>query len=149
MVMIRLCSPKIVQEIADRLKFSPTHQRIILNDRIKAEQRLEILEANPPKSNSRLHSILKTFRTELIHYMMACAKKDETRKALSLFYTKLRDIKVLIRGEHLITLGVRPGPEFKRIMSSVLKARLDHQVATLENEIDFAKGYIRQNKIVD
>ncbi|ACN15329.1 polyA polymerase family protein (tRNA nucleotidyltransferase) (tRNA CCA-pyrophosphorylase) [Desulforapulum autotrophicum HRM2] len=149
MVMIRLCSPKIVQEIADRLKFSPTHQRIILNDRIKAEQRLEILEANPPKSNSRLHSILKTFRTELILYMMACAKKDETRKALSLFYTKLRDIKVLIRGEHLITLGVRPGPEFKRIMSSVLKARLDHQVATLENEIDFAKGYIRQNKIVD
>lgn len=149
MVMIRLCSPKIVLEIADRLKFSPTHQRIILNERIKAEQRLEILEANPPKSNSRLHSILKPFRTELILYMMACAKKEETRKALSLFYTKLREIKVLIRGDNLITLGVPPGPEFKRIMASVLKARLDHQVTTLENEIDFARGYIRQNKIVD
>ena len=149
MVMIRLCSPKIVQEIGDRLKFSPTHQRIILNERIKAEQRLEILEANPPKSNSRLYCLLKTFRTELILYMMACAKKEETRKALSLFYTKLRDTKVLIRGDHLITLGVPPGPAFKKIMASVLKARLDHQVTTLENEIDFARGYIRQNKIVD
>ncbi len=149
MVMIRQCSPRIVLEIADRLKFSPTHQRIVLKERIKAEQRLDILEAHPPKSNSRLFCILKTFRTELILYMMACARKEETRKALSLFYTKLKHTKVLIRGDHLITLGVPPGPAFKKIMASVLKARLDHQVTTLENEIDFAKGFIRQNKIVD
>ena len=149
MVMIRLCSPRIVREIADRLKFSPTHQRIILKERIKAEQRLHILEANPPKSNSSLYEVLIIFKTEHILYMMATAKKEETRKALSLFYTKLKDIKVMMKGEDLIKLGVTPGPVFKNIMASVLRARLDHKVTTLENEIDFARAYIRQNKIVD
>jgi tRNA nucleotidyltransferase (CCA-adding enzyme) len=81
--------------------------------------------------------------------MMACAKKEETRKALSLFYTKLKDTNILIKGEHLIKLGITPGPSFKKIMASVLKARLELQVTTLEDEIEFAKGFIRQNKIID
>lgn len=149
MAMIRLCSPKTVQEIADRLKLPPSHRRIILQERIKAEQRLKLLETNPPTSDSELYNLLIIFKTELILYMMACAKKEDTRKALSLFYTKLKDTNILIKGEHLIKLGVTPGPSFKKIMASVLKARLELQVTTLEDEIEFAKGFIRQNKIID
>jgi len=142
MIMIRQSNPMVTEEIADRLKLSPNQKKIIINDRIKAEHSLRLLETDPPKSNSSLYGFLSMFRLELILYMMATAKKESTRKTLSFFYTQLRNTKVKLRGEDLIKLGGKPGPGFRKIMLAILNARLDKRVTTLKEEIDFAKTLI-------
>ncbi|MCP4115169.1 MAG: CBS domain-containing protein [Desulfobacteraceae bacterium] len=149
MVMIRQCTPRVVEEITARLRLSPSHKKIIIKDRLKAEQRLHILENDIPGSNSRLYNVLSIFKPELILYMMATAKKEETRKAVSHFYTQLRNTRVQLRGRDLIKIGAKPGPDFRDIMLAVLKARLDNRITTIEDEMEFAKAFIRQNKSVD
>jgi tRNA nucleotidyltransferase (CCA-adding enzyme) len=149
MVMVRQCPPMIMEEIGTRLRLSPSHKKIIIKERLKAEQRLQILENDLPGTNSGLYNILNIFKPELILYMMATAKKEETVKAISHFYTQLRNTTVQLRGRDLIKIGIKPGPGFRDIMLAILKARLNSRLITLEDEIEFAKSYIRQNKTVD
>ncbi|MFH1152585.1 MAG: CBS domain-containing protein [Pseudomonadota bacterium] len=149
MVLIKRCSVKVSDEICNHLKLAPKQTQIVHKLRLKAEDRLFLIENSPPVSNSSLYAVLIHFKTELILYMMAIAKKDETRKAISFFYTQLKEVMVSIRGQDLLALGVKPGPAYRKIMQSVLDARLDGKVETLEDELQWAISQISANKRID
>lgn len=144
MVMTKKCSIKVLEEISLRLKFSPKQQKITLQQRLKADERLALLEKTLPLKNSMLYSILSIFGTEHILYMMASATKEKTKKAISHFYTQLKDTEISIKGRDLLSLGLKPGPHYKPIIHAVLNARLDGKIETIEDEIKFIKMYIKQ-----
>ncbi|MFO7751045.1 MAG: CBS domain-containing protein [Desulfobacteraceae bacterium] len=143
MVMIKRCPVRVAEEICERLRFSPTEKKITLQQRLKADERLGLLEKALPVKNSMLYAILSIFGTEHILYMMASAKKKKTKKAVSHFYTQLRNVKIAVRGRDLVSLGLKPGPGFKPIMDAVLNARLDGKVVTRDDEMAFVKTYIQ------
>ncbi len=146
MIMIKKCPLDIADDICSRLKLSPRHKKLVLKNRLKADQRLSLLAKKNDISNSDLYSILSIFKTELILYMMASAKDEGTKKAISYFYTQLKDTKIHLKGKDIIDLGLKPGPVFKKIMRTVLNARLDGLVETREDEIKFVIGYLSRSK---
>ena len=73
--------------------------------------------------------------------MMAKAKDDRVKKAISLYLTNLQGIKTSITGSDLKRLGLAPGPLFKEIMEKILDARLDGEVRSKEEELSLAKVY--------
>ncbi|MFO7885947.1 MAG: CBS domain-containing protein [Desulfobacteraceae bacterium] len=143
MIMTHKCTLKVAEEICCRLKFSPTQEKITLRQRLKAEERLDLLEKALPLKNSMLYSMLSVFGTEHILYMMASARKEKTKKAISHFYTQLKDVHIQIRGRDLVAMGLKPGPKFKSIMEEILNARLDGKVETREEELAFAENYMK------
>ncbi|MFO7886074.1 MAG: polya polymerase, partial [Desulfobacteraceae bacterium] len=149
MIMTHKCTLKVAEEICCRLKFSPTQEKITLRQRLKAEERLDLLEKALPLKNSMLYSMLSVFGTEHILYMMASARKEKTKKAISHFYTQLKDVQIQIRGRDLVAMGLKPGPKFKSIMEEILNARLDGKVETREEELAFAEKHIKRNKNID
>ena len=48
----------------------------------------------------------------------------------------------LLRGRHLLALGVAPGPRVGEILKQVYERQLDGEVATLENAIDAARALV-------
>ena len=142
MIIIKKLPINFIQEICSRLKFSPKYKKLILNDRLKADERLCFIANSSQLTNSALYDILSIFKTELILYMMASARDEKTKKAISYFYTQLKDTKVLIGGQDLISLGLKPGPFFREIMQMVLKAKLDGLVETKEDEMEFVVKYL-------
>jgi tRNA nucleotidyltransferase (CCA-adding enzyme) len=118
--------------------------------RYKAEKQLYILEnSSSPFSNQNLYWALINFKTEYILYMMALAKDEEIKKAISNFYTHQRNIKPYIKGRDLLKIGIPPSPIFSTILNQVLNAKLDGQLKTKKEEINFAKEYAKKNNFID
>ena len=69
--------------------------------------------------------------------MMAKTIQTATRRYISLYFTQLKDIKPLLKGGDVIALGMKPGPSVKKILTDLLKARMDEQVITRQDETEF------------
>jgi tRNA nucleotidyltransferase (CCA-adding enzyme) len=70
---------------------------------------------------------------------MSKARDKEQKKAISLYLTTLRKIKPELTGKDLQAMGYTPGPQFRKILTSLLEARLERQVKSREGEIKFVK----------
>jgi tRNA nucleotidyltransferase (CCA-adding enzyme) len=81
--------------------------------------------------------------------MMALATHEETKKAISNFYTHQKTIKPYIRGRDLTTLGLKPSPVFTAIFNRILNEKLEGRLKTKKEELAFAAEYARNNKLID
>jgi tRNA nucleotidyltransferase (CCA-adding enzyme) len=76
---------------------------------------------------------------EQILLMMAKARKEPAKKFISLYLTHLRDVRIELSGDDLKSMGIPPGPRYKRILADLLDARLDGAITSREDEIRFVK----------
>jgi tRNA nucleotidyltransferase (CCA-adding enzyme) len=85
---------------------------------------------------------LAGLRTELILFMMAATDKEKVKKAISFYFTSLRRMSISLKGEDLKRLGVSPGPIYREVLQAVLDAKLNGQVESYEDEVEFARTRI-------
>ena len=142
LALISQCSGKQDGEICSRFELAPDDCKILCLDRIEAERSIFWLERSVPIPDSRLYGSLVNFKTELILYMMAATKYQKVKKAISRFFTKLRRVQILLKGEDLKEMQLKPGPIYREVLQAVLDARLDGKVKTKNDEIDYARRYI-------
>jgi len=69
--------------------------------------------------------------------MMAKTTQVATRRYISVYFTQLKDTKSLLRGADLIQMGIKSGPFIKKVLNGLLKARLDEQVITRQDEMEY------------
>lgn len=50
----------------------------------------------------------------------------------------------LLMGRHLIDLGLKPGPDFKKILGAAFEAQLDGSIVDTESAVSWAKTYLGQ-----
>jgi tRNA nucleotidyltransferase (CCA-adding enzyme) len=89
--------------------------------------------------SSKVYHLLNPLPTEAQLYLMAKTTSENTRKAISHYFTHLKQVKVDIKGDDLITLGLTPGKIFKKILHDILDAKLDGILRTKKDEIRFVK----------
>ena len=125
-------------------------QRLTMNDKLKKRVREGKLQADQallqifswintdrrPK-RSEIYNVLEPLSTESKLFMMAKTTQVSTRRYISLYFTQLKDTKSLLRGTDLIQIGIKPGPSIKKALTGLLKARLDEQVITRQDEIEY------------
>jgi tRNA nucleotidyltransferase (CCA-adding enzyme) len=121
---------------------------ILLDKRLKAEKQLSVIESSSNYSIQDLYWTLINFKTEYILYMMALAKDEKTKKAISWFYTHQRDIKPYIKGRDLLKIGLKPGNIFGKILNEILDKKLDGKLKTKKQEIKFALAFAKTNKLI-
>lgn len=149
MGILQNCTHTVACEICARLKVPQKEQTMLLEKRYKAEKALFVLEHADDFTNSQLYRQLINFKTEFILYMMALAKKKQTIKAISYYYTHLKDKQTILKGKDLLTFNLKAGPVFSRIFDALLDARLDGKINTKDQELLFVKSYISEHKLVD
>jgi len=149
MALLNRCSYKVSEQICNRLKVPLKERRILLEKRYKAEKQLSLIESSSNYTKQDLYWAFINSKTEYILYMMALAKDEEIKKAISNFYTHQRRIRPYMRGRDLLKIGLSPGPVFTTIFNQVLNAKLDGQLKTKKEEIKFATEYARKNKLID
>ncbi len=79
----------------------------------------------------------KPLYPEILLCSMAKARNEKVKKFISIFFTKLRGTEVRLKGKDLINMGFKPGPLFKEIIEDILAAKLQGDVHTREDEIEF------------
>jgi tRNA nucleotidyltransferase (CCA-adding enzyme) len=130
-----------IGEMAQQLCMNEKEQKRTVEGKRQADQTLLyffswITTGYLPK-RSEIYASLDSFSIETKLFMMAKTNQTTTRRYLSLYFTQLKDVKPLLRGADLIEMGMKPGPFIKKTLSNLLKARLDEQVVTQQDEFEF------------
>ena len=142
MVLVREFKAEVSKEICERFELAPRFREILLKERFKADQCLFRLGGLLPAKNSRIYDALSGFRVELLLYMMAITRKETVKKAISLFFTQLRQTRISVTGKDLKRSGIEPGPIYREILDAVLKAKLNGTVHTRDEELNFVRSYV-------
>ncbi len=146
MALIHHCDLATSEQICDEMELAPRYRKILCKERLNALKCLNRMEYRPPVSNSALYRRLHEFRTELILYMMAITGRQSIKKYISKYYNNLKDIKPTIGGHELLAAGLKPGPVFRQILDAVLYAKLNGEIETREDEMDYVQRWIGRHK---
>jgi tRNA nucleotidyltransferase (CCA-adding enzyme) len=139
-------NPENIKEIFMRLELRPRYQRLFSKKRIDADRCLGWITQHMPVKNSHLSGRLSTFKIELILYMMAVTPNKKIKQRISYYLTYLRHVRISLSGNDLKDMDIEPGPIYRQIFDSVLGARLDGEIRTREEEIEFARQFIRKSQ---
>ena len=90
-----------------------------------ADRAVHHLARSNGQRNSQIVALLEELNIEGLLYIMAVARKNHIKKAVSLYVTTLREIESELTGQDLVNLGYKPGPQFKKILVTLRNGRLD------------------------
>jgi len=143
LALTRYCDKKTADEICMRIELAPRYKTIFCKERFEADRSMLWMERNLPAKNSTIYKQLAVFRIELILYMMAATKNKTVKRSISNYVTQLRHIHTSVKGKDLKKMGIEPGPIYREILQAVLDAKLNGQLKTRNDELDFVKEYVR------
>ena len=92
------------------------------------------LRRNPNVHNSDMYAWFHGLPLEMLLYLAARASREEVRRFISHYVTRLRQVRCSLDGDGLAALGLAPGPRFRKILDRLLVARLNGEVVNDEQE---------------
>jgi tRNA nucleotidyltransferase (CCA-adding enzyme) len=128
--MVHLCK---------RLSVPEKEQKEMLHNREQIKNVLVKMVKKKSLKNSDLYHLFNPLSTECLIYLMAKVTKREAKKALSTFLSQLRHATIATTGEDLKKLGFPPGKIYKKILDTLLDAKLDGKVQNRREEIAYVK----------
>ena len=140
MALIETLAPDERTVMLQRLAVPPKPQREMLKG---IEQAKIVLAKLKNVSHRQIYHLLLPLELQTVLFAMAKAEIEEQKKNISLYLTKLRHIRPSLTGKDLKAMGYAPGPLFKKIMKTVLDARLDGDLQSQEEEMAFVRKMFR------
>ncbi len=140
--LLCLLDPLTYNEAAELVREMGVRKTIKERVRVcKEESQKVILKLLSARTVSKkmIYDILSPLPVEVILFIMAKSRSHDIRRYISLYFTKLMNVRTNITGHDLIELGLSPGPEFKRILDRVHEERLEGKLSSKKEEIEFVK----------
>ncbi len=128
--------------LTDRYPLTKTERESVRTIRQFGRTRSRLARARRPSTVYRLLNPLP----ELALRVLARLESPAVSRAIALYLDRLASATTAVDGRKLRTLGLTPGPDFRRVLEKLLYARLDGRVASTEQELAFARRLIRRTK---
>lgn len=135
---------KEIQDLLKRLALPEKFKERFLGYRRLAWQVEEVLMRSPSLKPSEIYFLLRPLPAEFLLYTMGRTSSAEARKAISLYFTTLKPVKILLKGKDLKKLGYSPGPIYNKIFQDLLRARLDGELHSYSDEVAFVQKLFAQ-----
>jgi len=130
-----------IEELCQRLAMNDKLKKRVIEGKLQADQALlqifSWINTDRRPKRSEIYDVLDSLSTESKLFMMAKTTQVTTRRYISLYFTQLKDTRPLLRGTDLIQMGMKSGPSIKKALTGLLKARLDEQVVTRQDEMEY------------
>ena len=130
-----------IKELCQRLTLNDKLRKKVIEGKLQADQALlqifSWINTDQRPKRSEIYNVLAPLSTESKLFMMAKTTQVTTRRYISLYFTQLKDTKSLLRGTDLIQMGMKSGPTIKKALTGLLQARLDEQVITRQDEMEY------------
>ena len=130
-----------IEEFCGRLSMNEKLRKRVKGGKLQADQALlqmfSWINTDRQPKRSEIYSVLDPLSIESKLFMMAKTTQVMTRRYISLYFTQLKDTKPLLRGTDLIQMGMKSGPSIRKVLTDLLKARLDEQVVTRQDEMEY------------
>lgn len=136
-----------ISSVCDKFAFRRGERIRLLSYKKLAGRVIKTLSGTKEIKPCRIHKLLEPLSLEVTLLMMA--KGRSSRPAVSrikAFLEYYNGKRIMLRGENLERLGLKPSPLYKDIFEKVLCARLDGRVKTKKDELAYAARLIRVKK---
>ena len=117
----------------------PVNVRRAMTDAARLTAGLDTL-AGPGLKNSEVHAALSSYVQEAVVACRLTASDGIMAERIDDFTRRLADVRPMLSGDDLIALGVEPGPRIGRLLAELLRARLDGEVETREDEVEAVRA---------
>ena len=145
----RLDAPRY-QEVCRRLLLPERLMQRTFGHRHRALKRLHTLRQAVTRGevkNSQLYVWLHGIPLELLLYGLARSGREELRRLVSHYLTRLTGIRTQLSGTELQSLGVSPGPAIRALKEQLLAARLDGDINSRDEELELATRLIAEGGV--
>lgn len=132
-----------LNDLASRLMMNDLESRKIINQSIGTSPLLDRLFRMKRNNNYSVYTLLSQYDTEFLLFIMAKANNENVKKLISNYFTKLKGVKVSLKGRDLKSMGFKPGPLYKEIFERLLEARLNNKVNSRKEELAFVAENFR------
>jgi len=80
---------------------------------------------------------------EVLVHLMAATDAGPAHRAVSLYLSHLADVRTALSGKDLKALGLTPGPDYRKILSTLRDLRIEGKVHSREDELAWLRreGY--------
>jgi tRNA nucleotidyltransferase (CCA-adding enzyme) len=143
MALMEVLPPRAVGETVKRLGMPARDAERIRAGHAAANAVLRRLARKPPPRPSETYHALNGLADETLLLLMAKAKPDAVKRQVSAYLTTYRRTRSLLTGADLKALGLKPGPQFTRILGRLLDARLDGEVKSEAEERELLRKLAR------
>jgi tRNA nucleotidyltransferase (CCA-adding enzyme) len=147
--LLALCHglrPEEFEEAGRRLEIPARMTARVFSQRRQALGMLDAVQRRikrgPEIRNSEIYGWFHGLALEVLLYLAAAASQEAVKRYVSLYLTRLRQIRCGLDGGALKGLGLMPGPDFGRVMDRLLAARLDGEVSNDDEERALASELI-------
>jgi tRNA nucleotidyltransferase (CCA-adding enzyme) len=130
-------NPKTLQQVAEHMQITDQKGLKSLTQMAAVDETLEKLYKFNGSDHYALFKLLSQFDTDILLFMMAKAKNKSCKRYISIYFTRLKNIRGFLKGRDLKKLGFQPGILYKQIFETVLQARLNQVINTKEDELQF------------
>ena len=127
------------QQLTQRLQMNDLENKKMISRRMEVPDVLERLYMIHDDDRFQTYSLLNQYDTEILLYMMAKANNEKIKRMISNYFTGIEEAKVLLKGQDLKEMGFQPGPLYRKILDSLLEARLNKHTRTKEDETSHVK----------
>ncbi|HSA07076.1 MAG TPA: hypothetical protein P5556_07830 [Candidatus Gastranaerophilales bacterium] len=127
-----------ISELSKKLYLSG-HEETILQDAAKLYRNKEAV--NKAKTRFEVYEFFEKAKIESILIFLILNK--DLKSKLDLYLKELKDANININGDILISMGLKPSPVFAKILRNVLKAKINKEITTYEEEVVFAKSLLQ------
>lgn len=126
-----------LDEVFDRLDLSESMRNRLAWTFGHLEHLLRGFFQLPEHRPSDIYRALQPFRPEELLFMMAKTPREEIRRAISHYFHRYRHVRTELRGKDLKAMGIPPGRVYKVLLQELLVARLNGEVKSRWEELDF------------
>ncbi|MFH1239211.1 MAG: CBS domain-containing protein [bacterium] len=135
-----------LNSMGERLKFTRKNIEHMVLAKQKANLLVKSLSKAKNMPDSAVYRTVHEVPLEILIFVMTKSRNKLIKKRISHYLTKLNKVKIEINGDDLKKLGFKEGPEFKKILDSVLAAKLDRKISSREEELKFVIDYYSKNR---
>ena len=136
-ILVFSCTEDDIKKLINRLNMGKIWSRVV-RDVYSVKKVFDYLRTSNIKS-SRIYNLLHGLDRTSIEACRLLIDDTIIKQHLDLYLTKLTHEKPLLKGQDLISLGIREGSMMGEILKEILYARLDGKVSSEEDERNFVR----------
>jgi tRNA nucleotidyltransferase (CCA-adding enzyme) len=125
-----------VKDVLKRFPFSEQEATRLKLARVGCHKVIRRLATQRSLKPADVYHLLTGLSDETLLILMAKSKGDSVKRQVSAFLTTYQHVKPMLTGRDLKTMGLKPGPQFKKILDRLLDARLNGEIKTESEERD-------------
>jgi len=128
--------------VLKRFSFSESERHRLRTARVGGQAIIRRLGRKPEPKASEVYHLFSGLSDETLLSLMAKSKGETVKRQISAFLTTYQHVKPTMTGTDLKAMGLKPGPQFKKILDQLLAAHLDGEVRTEAEERRFVQQLI-------